>query len=265
MFALIPALGLWVPIGYLLFVIFSHMIPLASAVVLSFIIPLLIPCLRLVYEFNKRATLLISALLIVVGLILAHINSGYSPSKPLQTFLTYVLNSDENKASWVSEQSVPDEWTKQFFKAEARENVELFGNATWKMWRADAPIISSGTGIVKILRDTLSGTTRNLTLLITADSVTNSIDITAPASATIKKVNNRLLNEDVKRLSFWSIPKEGIEVTLEAVVGEELNLKLTARKIGLPETLIAKKLPDNMIYGPGRLCNTVLVRNTVKL
>jgi hypothetical protein len=261
----IPALSLWVPIAYLLFITFSHAMPFGAVVVSAFAIPLFIPSFRLIQKFHRWTVVAVSVSLIVMGFILGHIHSGYSKKEPLQTFLTYAFDADANKASWISEQRVPDEWTRQFIKSETMESVELYPNVTRMMWRADAPVITTGLGNVKILNDTLNAETRKLTLLITADSLTNSIDFTLPKSANILKINDRPLPEKVYRLSFWSMPAEGIEVFIEVPSGEELTLKLTERKIGLPKSLISQSIPENMIYGPGRLCNTIQVRRTIKL
>jgi hypothetical protein len=265
MLSLIPALSLWVPVIYLVFITFSHAMPFGAVLITSFAISLFIPSLPLISSFNRRTVLSISLLLIILGFLLGHINSGYTKNKPLQTFLTYVLDADINKASWISEQDVPDEWMQQYIPSKAKDTVELYANVKWMMWKADATLFSTGVGNVKVLIDTTSGSTRNLTLLITADSTTNSIDFTVPQSAEIREVNNRLLPGKITRLNYSAISTKGIEVKLEANVGEPLNLKLIERKIGLPAEIVTKRLPENMIYGPGRLSNTIQVKRTIVL
>jgi hypothetical protein len=263
--SLIPALSLWVPVIYMLFITFSHSMPFAAVVFSAFAIPLLIPSLRLVQALHRWTLVAISISLVVIGFTLGHFHSGYSKREPLQTFLTYIIDADKNEASWISEQRIPDAWMRQFIKSEKMEVVELYPNVNRTMWRADAPIISTGIGNVKIVKDTLNGDTRNVALQITADSLTNSIDFTLLKSARVLKINDRLLTEKVYRLNYWSIPSEGIEVLIEVPAAEELILKLTERKIGLPKSLITQSMPENMIYGPGRLCNTTQIRRTIKL
>jgi hypothetical protein len=61
------------------------------------------------------------------------------------------------------------------------------------------------------------------------------------------------------------MPSKGIEVDLKTVPGQIVSLSIIERKMGLPNALINKPLPDNMIYGQGTWSNTTQVRRRVSL
>jgi hypothetical protein len=259
------ALGLWVPVVYLLFITFSHAMPLAAVVIASFCVPLLVPSFNLILAFNKWILIYISIGLVLCGITLAQVNSGYTKEKPLQTFLTYLLDADTKKASWASEQKYPDDWIREFIKAETKDTFEWYEGFQWQMWRAEAPVVAQGIGEVKILNDSIFNGQRKLNLLITGDSTTNTIDFILSPNAFVNRVNDRVLSNGVTRLSFWAIPEKGIEVELTTPANQELSLSVIERKMGLPASLITKPLPENMIYGPGRFCNTTQVKRKVAL
>jgi len=262
---LIPALSLWVPIAYILFVTFSHTVPFAAAAIIVFCAPLLIPSLRIVLSFSRWAAIGMAGLLLVGGIVLAQVNSGYSKEKPLPTYLSYMLDVDANSASWVSDQEVRDEWIKQFLKSDKKEKFEWYRGFSWPMWRGVAPVINSNMGSVKTLKDTIYNNSRFIKLLITGDSTTNTIDFTLSPQTFIQKINERTLPDGIWRLSFWSVPAKGIEVDIKTVPGQIVSLSIIERKMGLPNSLITKSLPDNMIYGQGTMSNTTQIRRRVRL
>src|SRR6185295_1233973 len=63
MVMLIPALSLWVPIAYILFVTFSHTVPYAAAILIAFCAPLLIPSFRIILSFNRWAVVGVAGIL----------------------------------------------------------------------------------------------------------------------------------------------------------------------------------------------------------
>src|SRR6185369_5749915 len=140
--------------------------PLAAVGVIVFCAPLLVPSLRIVRSFNRWAVAGIAGILMVAGLSLAQLNSGYSKEKPLPTYLAYFLDVDTNSASWIADQEVPDEWMEHFIKANKKEKFEWYRGFSWPMWRGDAPVINSNVGMVKTLKDTVIDKTRFLKLLI---------------------------------------------------------------------------------------------------
>jgi hypothetical protein len=248
-----------------MFVTFSHSIPLVSVAVMMLSIPLLIPSFRIIQSINDGLIFSIASSLILGGFILAHVNSEYTKREPLQTHLTYLLDKDTNKASWVSEQKHPDDWIKQYVNTDSIEKFEWYKGYQFNMWRGNAPAMSVDVGEIKILSDTIISNSRFLKLLMTGDSTTITLDVTLPHKTFLKSVNNQTLPDSIKRLSFWAIPSKGIEVELQAPVATPLSLSIIERKMGLPKSAMKKELPENMIYGQGLFCNTTQIRRVVIL
>ncbi|WBL22557.1 M20/M25/M40 family metallo-hydrolase [Zunongwangia sp. HRR-M8] len=105
--------------------------------------------------FSKKDLL---AVLVFIGfniaMFYAHFTSEFTSEKPKPNSLVYLFDADEDKANWFSYDSMPDEWTTQYFGKEpvSLTNIEAKFSSKYNSgftWRNDAPKIDiESPGIV---------------------------------------------------------------------------------------------------------------------
>jgi len=113
---------------------------------------------------------------------LAYLNSGFSEENSKPTSLAYVLDSDENSASWVTYEKVLSDWTKNFID-ENRSSDDLKNNtlsskySTGFSYISEAPIKKIQPPQVEKSRDTIIGNERILEICITHQRPANRLEV----------------------------------------------------------------------------------------
>lgn len=258
---LILPLGMWILFVYTLFIVFSFIIPYASALFVTLFFPFLIPFHRYLNEINKNLGLAISTFLLVLGLFLAHLSSSYNEERPLDTELMYAVNADQEKAYWASGHRFLDEWNSQYINAETRElfdGLEPF--RARDMWFQETSYTEQETGTIEILSDSVAANERYLTVHIQPSESTNSFDLLIPTSM-LTHINDRPTNEgrSFNGLRYHAPDSNGVRLNLIVNPEDGLSFSISERKLGLPTELLAHPKPSFIIHGPGSTSNTIQV------
>ncbi|OMP77905.1 M28 family peptidase [[Flexibacter] sp. ATCC 35208] len=265
---LILPVALWVPFVYILFVIFGLGMTYPSALFASFFIPLLVPWIGRIGAHSRRLLFIAAIMLVIAGLLAGQFTSLYNKRYPLQTQLMYAIDKDGGKALWVATQKHKDAWNGTYLSAGKKASfTEFYPRSGFYVWKSAAPMLQMATCQLSVLHDEIKQDKRYIRVLVTPGVATNSFDLFLPAHAMLDLLAERAIVRKMgnEMISFYAPPAEGVLVTFSCDAGQEARLTLIDRKIGLPETLLRKKLPSNMIYAPGYMSNTTQIKQTIVL
>jgi len=142
----------------------------ASVVFLVLLFGLLIP----VFGFfrNKKAVGVISMLVAIVFLGVAHAKSGASPERQQPNSLLYYHNSDTNKAYWATYNKNIDDWTRGYLGDTPEEATKYIGNAAGSKYNTpysyakETSVIKLPESEIRVVQDTIIGKTVYNTMTI---------------------------------------------------------------------------------------------------
>lgn len=268
--ALAPAITLWTQTIYLLFITFGLTEAIIAPVVLfSFLAILTVPIISMISLGNKQILNIVALLVFTGGLLLGHFSSDITKEKPLQTYMMYGADMDNNKSVWATNKQ--NEWIKQYIPdTEIRYFDEIYPEWDWKIWKADAPTIAVQPTNIQTVKDTLiDETQRILEFFIQPTNFKNSLEIFLEEGSSITDLtlNDLALTATPNKqdgtiyLNFFAPPTEGFYLKMKSG-NKNQKIKIVDRTIGLPPSLLKFPLPKNMIPGPGRFSNVTLVKKT---
>ena len=172
------------------------------------------------------------------------LRSGYDAEHPKPDTISYWLNTDTGKASWISFDEKPDNWTSQFLTGHVEASkLHLFNPADGDaILKAEAPPVQLPAPSIETLQDSTTGGERKLRLRLVsprqARIIWLQVEKATVFAATLegRKVQ---VNEPDKRNKVWGIvylalPSEGIEVDLTLKASENPQLSVTDQSDGLP-------------------------------
>jgi hypothetical protein len=264
----LPLALLWPPIIYLIFSAVGFdavaLVALMTALVAG-LLSLSLP--SIVVPDGWRAPG-IAALIGVALLIFSLSVTRPDPSHPKPDHLFYAMNATTGNAVWASGDERPDEWTSQYL----RRGVERLRLTEYLPWRGEtylsdqapnvpfpAPELSllgeerlEGARILKLRAKSM----RNAPLM----SLVLEPGVVVEAAAINGKevdLRNKPAGDKVGqpwRLSYYALPPEGIDLTLQVKKSGPVNIYVTDQSYGLPEVPGAdyKPRPPNFMPSPGR-------------
>ena len=262
----LPALLLMAPVVYYFFVAFGLVSPSSVAlVVLGLLLGLLLPVLSNVLPGSRGLIPGCCCAIFLLTLGVAHLQAGYTESQPLQTNLRYLVNADEGRAYWVSNDLQPDRWNHQFF------THPRVGNAIGNFDRGlinDAPWTDCSPLSLLLEHDTIEGGLRRLRMhcLWKPGVVSVRLLFSEDNPALAIGVNGREVPEKeraesgFRTLEYKGLGPEGLDIECRVSQGKPLELYLISRSMGLPEIKgIRPGYPADIIPGPGYHSNTTQV------
>jgi hypothetical protein len=206
---------------------------------------------------------------VVSGLLgLALVIAGLGASKtsvdhPRFDHLFYALDVDTGKAIWGSADRKTDEWTAQFFSSGA-ERADLAGYFPWlrgTILKGDAPILPLAGPSVIVIDDRTEEGHRALRLRVTSPRQAETIAVYWKRELELNglAVNGKRVAEEsfesAKRsagyrgVSYFGLPKDGIELKLEIKSAGPVELKIEDRSSSLPATQ-RRERPDYIVASP---------------
>ncbi len=265
-----PALALWFPVAYTIYVAFSLEMPLAAVLLLVFCGPLLMPALGFMSSLGRFTVWIFPIALIVTGVVMGHLSSNYTNRYPLQTELGYALDTDSTASYWISTQQKLDSWLANYIQGTVKEDFdEFYPDRSDIFWKSKAPLQQIAKGKIEVLKDSLIEMRRHLTLRITTDSTCRAFRIyffnyVMPVKLNERPIETSLASE-LRVMVFHAPPPGGTTIELEMLPNEHLDMRVIEQRPGLPNALLTTPLPENFIYGPDYLSNTTQVKYDVVL
>jgi hypothetical protein len=242
----VPALFLFpLLIGYFVTTQNGKMDGVLILVVLTIVLlALLAPQLEVLTTRSKWLVPGTCALLAFSFILFGALRSGYDAKHPKPDTISYWLDTNTGKASWISFDEKPDNWTSQFLTGQVEaSSLRLFnavdGDAILK---AEAPHIQLLTPTIETLEDSTTGGERKLRLHLVsprqARIIWLQLEKATVLAATLegRKVQ---VNEVDKRNKVWGIvyvalPVGGIELDLTLNASESPQLTVIDQSDGLP-------------------------------
>jgi hypothetical protein len=259
----LPALLLLSPVIYFLYVAFGLTGASAAAVlILGLLAGFLLPVLQPVLQERRWLMPAGAFLLFAGGLIFAHTQSSYTDKRPLQTDLRYVLDTDKQKAYWVSDLSRRDMFTEQYLPHGA--DVVIPGRQGRNLVD-DAPVIQLEAPMLKVLGDTTIEGVRRISVHCTAAAGTVSVKLVLSNGICVGVDGRPAPVSHPARsgpeLNYIGIPDNGFDAgfELKEAAGGHFEIEAIGRTIGLEGVAGFKGYPENVIPGPGYQSNSVQV------
>jgi len=246
-------------------ILLATLLTLPSMMLLSPLIPLfvvglglkaafigtLLSCLTLVllvpvfcnYPVRNRLTI-VASFLSIVFLTISAVQSGYTEERKKPNSVNYVYDQDTDRAFMISYNRTLDEFTSQFFNKEPMiepwdASVYPENYRTKVRYYQPREKLALDAAKVEVLKDEMTGSSRNIILLISPQRVTNIIQLASDNELHIDKmsVNGQMLSsqqnvisKEVKGGFFFkyvlSAPSEKVRVELTVPSSSELSLKV---------------------------------------
>lgn len=270
--AVVPAIGLWTQTIYLLFHTFGLTEAVIAPVLLfCFLGMLMIPILRMISLWKKSVLTVFASLVFLLGMIGGHFTANNTIEKPLQTFLMYSIDADNQKAAWATTKKYKNDWMKAIFSDESPKAFDhIYPNWNWEVWQSDAPLKKISTSNIQVSKDTLlTDNQYTKSIDIQCSSFVNSMEIFLEKGSDISSIQLNgfdiqpatTTKEDVLYINFFAPPMEGFNLTI-TTKNETQSIRIVDRIIGLPTALFPSQMPKDMIHGPGGQSNVTLVKRT---
>jgi hypothetical protein len=242
----VPALFLFpLFIGYSLTTLDGKMGDMIILVILMIVLlALLVPQLDALTAHSRMLVPGACAFLAFGFILYGALSSGHDPKHPKPDTISYWLDTDTGKASWISFDEKPDNWTSQFLDGHVEAStLRLFnpvdGDAILK---AEAPLVQLYPPNIETLEDSTTGGERKLRLRLVSPRQARilwlQVEKATVLAATLegRKVQ---LNEVEKRNKVWGIvyvamPAGGIELDLTLNAWESPQLTVIDQSDGLP-------------------------------
>ncbi|GAB1514036.1 M20/M25/M40 family metallo-hydrolase [Actinophytocola sp. KF-1] len=182
--------------------------------------------------------LLASVALVAAGLAV----DGPDAAHPAPTHLAYVLNADTGKASWVSADTSPSEWTSEHVDSQNTGALPP-GYQRGTLWTGPAPAIEAtgpevtavsktGTTITFMVRSIRGAPSVTLRLSTPITKATARMGDQAPTSTPVTGTRKNTWPAEIR---LRDLPTNGATITVETT-GENPRLTAIDETHGLPET-----------------------------
>ena len=186
----------------------------------------------------------------LVFLAVELVGSRFDADHPRPDYVQYRLDADAGEATWISDTTPPDVWTEQFFKEGYAKGQMAFApvynyGTRFEVIRAPAPEVDLSAPRLEILDDTTSAGTRELRLSLSsprgAPYAHLETDLPAEwtqASVDGEKIADSQIPAEQRKnfaLTFYNLPREGIEITLSVRSTKPIGATLTDYSNGLPD------------------------------
>jgi hypothetical protein len=261
-----PLLMLFMPFVYMLPVALGLEMMVASMVLLVLILSLLIPVLMpLNIKWIKSMVVLIG----IVALFSAHLNANFDEHNKKPNSLIYLMNIDDNTASWLSFDTHLDDFTAQYLTQNSTVTNEKlafkskFGSRL--KYEEKTALIDLPLPDITVLSDSLNDYKRTIKLMIISNRNANKIEMMATNplhvySLTIngdkiESNNNKplfQLDKNTQLMSYFFTENEPLMVEIVVPSFEDINMAVYESKFDLltNEMLNVNSRTNNMMPKP---------------
>ena len=253
---LIPALLILVPLAYMFFVslFFSYAGLAAAAFLLTTLLAMAPPLFDRLAGRSKSLIVLflVSAFLIGAGLRL----TVWSAEHPHRDTLIYSVNSDENKAKWVSYDAAPDSWTSRILGSNPRKQSDAAYTAGLDrpVLTNDATMVPLSAPFVAITQDTLLDGEQTIRLQITSTREARSFVVRLPSELKLVAAgwngNVQAIHENSPAnlpwtFRFYNAPPEGTSLEFRFPARHPIRVWIADTTPSLPAIPPLSPRPDD--------------------
>jgi len=217
------------------------------------------------------------AAIAVGGLVVGLAVDRFDADHPEPTRLAYALDTDTNRAFWVSDEATPSEWTSRYVGRKADLSLPFPGFHD-PVWTGDAAAADLPAPQVEVAADQTSGDQRTVTLTVrtgagnavgTAGALRyvelSSTAEGAPVVSASLAGREIPMADGVLDTRFYTPTAEGFEVVVTVPAGEEVQLRVVAAGGGLEDLPGFVERPEGVGVAGSHTSELVLVGTTVTL
>lgn len=187
-----PAIFLFAPLVQFFPVGLGPDMLFASVIFLVLLFGLLLP----VFGFfrNKRLPAIVSLLVGIICLGIAHSKSDAAEDRQAPNSLIYYHNADANKAYWATYNKELDDWTRGYLGDNPEDATKYIGNAAGSKYNTpytfakETPVINLPESSITIERDTIINGLKHTTLKIAPNRPVNQIRMYTDQSTPLRHI-----------------------------------------------------------------------------
>ena len=263
------------PIGLGLKVLFG------SAILTVFTFGLLLPVFG---SFVRKGMSSLILLALAIGFFAkAQINSGYESGKAKSNSLVYILDAENNKATWATYDTNLDEWTKTYLGTNPKDATAFNSLSLPSKYNsgftfmADAPMKELAKPTIEFLNDHIVGANRYLKIRITPNRKVNRYDVFANEDLDIHnfKANGLSLlgqkgskyeRKGKKLLSYYVVNQLPLEIEFSLAASSVLDLDVMESSFDLMSNPLfqMQKRANWMMPTPFVLNDAVVIKQKIK-
>ena len=263
------------PIGLGLKVLFG------SAILTVFTFGLLLPVFG---SFVRKGMSSIILLVLAIGFFSkAHYLSGYESGKAKSNSLVYILDAENNKATWATYDTNLDEWTKTYLGTNPKDATAFNSLSLPSKYNsgftfmADAPMKELAKPTIEFLNDHIVGANRYLKIRITPNRKVNRYDVFANEDLDIQnfKANGLSLlgqkgskyeRKGKKLLSYYVVNQLPLEIEFSFAASSVLDLDVMESSFDLMSNPLfqMQKRANWMMPTPFVLNDAVIIKEKIK-
>jgi hypothetical protein len=252
-----------------------------SAILTALSFGLLLPVFG---SFTRKGMSSLLLFLVAIGFFAkAHYYSGYELGKAKSNSLVYILDADNNKATWATYDTNLDQWTKTYLGENPKSAKDLNDNPLYSKYnsgfsfRTDAPMKAIAKPTIEFLKDSVVGSNRHLKIRITPNRKVNRYDVLAKEDLYIENFKANGLSvlgqkgtkyerKGKKILSYYVVDQLPFEMEFNIPASSVLDLDLMESSFDLmsnPLFSMAKR-QDWMMPTPYVLNDAVMIQQKIK-
>jgi Peptidase family M28 len=255
MLTLFIPIGIWIPMLYMVYIVFGIDLPFGAMLFMVFFFPFLVPTYKMLIAVHPKLVIYVGLILLVFGQVLQFTAKGYTETTPKFTYLNYFIDADKGEAYWLNYREL-DDWTGNYFtdnEKKATDALTLNANRKRDYWMQRTAVADTNYLSYKIISHDTIGGIRNIKLWIDPTEETNSMIAVFPVKTIIENVFGATVNDVKTRDSkavfkFLSVPKNGFELELSFPIESEPVFRLQEVRVGIPESLLNLKMPGNYVH-----------------
>ncbi len=275
--SLIPVITLLTPLVKMLYVTFGLNTIFGGVAVVVLLLGYLIIPMKIIYDRKKWLLPIVAVSFMVFKLLSAHFSSGFDKDQPLQSNVSYFLDSDKNKAVWFSPHQFMDDWKQQFFiKPETSSLTTLYPNSDYKFLQNKADVYDIPAPVVLVNNDSLKNGIRRISLTFESMRKAQYCRVLISKNANLSNIiiNGKKIfdknfyskpQNNFYTLTYFGLSKKTLELQLDCQSTGKFEVILIESKIGLPVFPGYKPMPDFIIPDKGFTSNVTIVKKTWEL
>jgi hypothetical protein len=213
----------------------------------------------------------------------AHYLSGYESGKAKSNSLVYLLDADNNRATWATYDTNLDEWTKTYLGTNPKDATAFNSLSLPSKYNsgftfmADAPMKELAKPKVEFLKDHIVGANRYLKIRITPNRKVNRYDVFANEDLDIHnfKANGLSLlgqkgskyeRKGKKLLSYYVVDQLPLEIEFSLAASSVLDLDVMESSFDLMSNPLfqMQKRANWMMPTPFVLNDAVVIKQKIK-
>jgi len=274
---LIPVITLIIPLTKMIYITFGLDTIYGGVALLSILMSYLVMPIKLSSEIKRWILPVFVTLFLIGNFILGHLNSGYSKLQPLQSNVSYFLNSDKNEAYWFSLEPFIDEWKSQFFfKPEFKTLPDIFPLSNSKYLQGEAKIYSQPLPELSVTYDSIKDGNRKINFVISSARKAQicQINISKAVKLSMLSINGKPITAErfyadtianSNSFYYFGLNEKALELTLNCCATNKIEIIIIESKLGLPLFKGYKSMPNSIIPDKGFISNVTLVKRTWRI